>query len=86
MWAMLTDVSTQLEWDGERRTPNEWKILFLDLLKREVRAVRSLDGTGVVNLGRSSSKLSKEEMSDLMELMAAFGAQHDVKFQDEQTR
>jgi hypothetical protein len=82
MWAMLTDVATQLEWHGKRLRPDDWKLIFLDALKRELRMVPNLDGTGFVNLGRSSSDLSKSEMGDLMELIAAFGANHNVKFQD----
>jgi hypothetical protein len=79
MWAMLTDVATQLPWHGVKLSPDDWKLIFLDALKREVRTAPSLDGTGFVNLTRSSD-LSKEEMSDLMELISMFGAKHDVKF------
>ncbi len=82
MWAMLTDVSRQLPWHGVKLPPDDWKLIFLDALKREVRTVPALDGRGFVNLGRSSSDLSKEEMSDLMELIAAFGTQHGVVFSD----
>ncbi len=82
MWAMLTDVATQLEWHGRRLRADDWKLVFLDGLKRELRIVPNLDGTGFVNLGRSSSDLSKAEMSDLMELIAAFGARHGVQFHD----
>ena len=82
MWAMLTDVSRQLPWHGVKLPPDDWKLIFLDALKREVRTVPALDGRGFVNLGRSSSDLSKEEMSDLMELIAAFGAEHGVVFSD----
>lgn len=80
MWAMLTDVATQVQWHGLKLTPDDWKLMFLDALKREVRAAPNLDGTGFVNLGQSSSDLSKAEMSDLMELIAEFGARHDVAF------
>jgi hypothetical protein len=83
MWAMLTDVAMQLEWHGQKLSTNDWKLLFLDLLRRELRLVPNLDKTGWVNLGRSSSDLSKAEMGDLMELIAAFGAQHGVTFRDE---
>lgn len=83
MWAMLTDVARQVEWHGQKLTPDDWKLLFLDALKREGRVVPSLEGDGVVNLGRSSSNLSKQEMSDMMELIAAFGANHGVKFGDD---
>lgn len=86
MWAMLTDVATQVPWHGVKLRPDDWKLIFLDALKQELRMVPNIDGTGFVNLGRSSSDLSKSEMSDLMELIAAFGAQHDVKFHDDEAR
>lgn len=82
MWAMLTEVSRQLEWHGQKLRPDDWKILFLDALKRETRAVPNLDGSGVVDLSRSSSDLSKHEMSDMIDLIAAFGAEHGVFFND----
>lgn len=82
MWAMLTDVARQLPWHGVKLRPDDWKLIFLDSLKRELRVVPNLDGTGFVNLGRSSSDLSKYEMGDLMELIAAFGTQHGVTFHD----
>lgn len=82
MWAMLTDVARQLQWHGVTLRPDDWKLIFLDSLKRELRVVPNLDGTGFVNLGRSSSDLSKQEMSDLIELIHAFGAQHGVLFHD----
>lgn len=83
LWAMLTDVASQVEWQGQKRRPDQWKILFMDALGRE-EMVMSLDGQNVVNIGQSSSDLSKDEMSDLMELIAEFGARHGVKFGDEQ--
>lgn len=82
MWAALTDVSHQLVWHGKKLPPDDWKLVFLDGLKRELRIVPNIDGTGFVNLGRSSSDLSKDEMSDLIELIHAFGAKHGVIFHD----
>lgn len=82
MWAMLTDVATQLPWHGQKLRPDDWKLIFLDALKRELRIIPNLEGNGFVNLGRSSSDLSKEEMSDLIDLISAFGAEHDVTFGD----
>jgi hypothetical protein len=83
MWALLSDIAQQLPWHGIKLTPGDWKLIFLDALKREVRMVPNIDGNGFVNLGRSSSDLSKGEMSDLMELISAFAAQHGVKLGDE---
>ena len=82
MHAMLTEVSRQLRWDGIELTSDDWKLVFIDALKREVRIVRNIDGTGVVNLSRSSSDLSKAEMADLISLIEEFGARHSVMFND----
>ena len=82
MWAMLTDVADQVKWHGVKLRPDDWKLIFLDALKREARMVPNIEGNGFVNLGRSSSDLTKEEMSDLMELIAMFGAQRGVAFHD----
>jgi hypothetical protein len=82
MWAMLTDVAKQLAHHGEQLTTSQWKLLFLDALGRENKTVPALDGKGIVSLGMSSSDLSKEEMSDLIEFIAEFGARHGVKFNE----
>lgn len=86
LWAMLTDVARQLPWHGQALRPDDWKIIFLDALKRERRMIPNVDGDGLVDLGRSSSDLSKAEMGDLMEIIAAFGARHGVKFNDDAER
>jgi len=86
MWAMLTEVSEQLQWHGMKLTPTDWKLQFLDALKRSrqeaLRIVPNLDGTGFVNLSTSSSDLSKEEMTDLIELIFEFGSRHGVAFRE----
>lgn len=83
LWAMLTDVAAQVPYHGLRLSPDDWKLIFLDALKREVRMVPNLDGNGFVSLGRSSSDLSKGEMGDLMTLIECWGAQNGVKFKDD---
>lgn len=82
MWAMLTDVARQLPWHGQKLTPDDWKLVFLDALKGEIRSVPNIDGTGFVSLRRSSD-LSRSEMSELIDLIAAFGAEHKVEFGDD---
>lgn len=84
MWAMLTDVARQADLHGVKLSPDDWKLVFLDALKRELRTVPNLDGTGFVNLGRSSSDLSKQEMGDLMEIIAEWGSRNGVVFSDDQ--
>ena len=86
MWAMLTDIARQLPWHGVKLTPDDWKLVFLDALKREVRMVPNIDGNGFVVLGKSTSKMTVREMRDLIELAQSFGAQQGVKFGDESRR
>ena len=83
MWSMLSDIARELPWHGVKLTPTDWKLMFLDALKRELRIVPNLDGNGFVNLSRSSSDLSKNEMGDLLELIREFGARHGITFIDQ---
>ena len=82
MWAMLSEVAAQLPWHGLKLSADDYKLIFLDALKREVRMVPNLESTGFVSLGRSSSDLSKEEMADLITLIQEFGARHGVAFSE----
>jgi hypothetical protein len=84
MWPMLTEVAEQTTHHGVRLRPDDWKLLFLDAMKRELKMVPNLDGDGFVPLNRSSSDLTKDEMSNLIELIYAWGAQQSppVEFKD----
>lgn len=83
LWATLTDIAEQVRWHGMLLSTNDWKEIFLSALKRELRMVPTIDGTGFVQLGRSSSDLSKGEMADLITLIEAFGAERGVVFHDQ---
>jgi hypothetical protein len=78
LWAMLGEISRQVEWHGARLSPDDWKIMFLQALGHEMRIAPNIAGDGIVSLGGRSSKLSKQEFSDLMELMSAFAAERGV--------
>jgi hypothetical protein len=80
LWAMLGDVSRQVVWHGQRLAPEDWKHVFSASLKKQ-RVVPGLDG-GFVVLGQSTSRMSKAEFSELVELIQAFGAQQGVEFSD----
>ena len=80
MWAMLTEVSQQVVWHGQKLSKEEWKDVFTASLKRQ-KVVPGLDG-GFVVLGSSTSKMTKAEMSELIDLICAFGAQNSVVFSD----
>jgi len=84
MWAMLSDVARQVPWHGLTLSADDWKLLFMDALGHEMRLVPNLAGNGFLNIGRSSSDLSKREMSDLIELLYMWGADpaHPVKWSE----
>lgn len=78
LWAMLTDISKQVDWYGRKLTEEEWKHVFTAALTKQ-DVVPGING-GFVVLGKSTSKMTKAEMSDLQTLMEAFGAERGVRF------
>lgn len=78
MWAMLGEISKQVDWYGRKLTPENWKDVFSAALKKQ-DVVPALEG-GFVVLGQSTSKMTVKEMTELQELMSAFGVEHDVRF------
>lgn len=78
LWAMLADISAQVDWYGQKLTSEEWKDVFSASLKR-TKVVPGLDG-GFVVCGQSTSKMTKAEMCELQELMEAFGVEKGVRF------
>lgn len=81
MWALLTEVSEQVNWYGKKLTQEEWKDVFSASLKQQ-KVVPGLDG-GFVVCGQRTSQMTKKEFSDLIELIQAFGAERGVVFEDE---
>lgn len=79
LWAMLTDVSEQVNWYGRKLKPEEWKHVFTAALSKK-DVVPNIDGSGFVVLGKATSKMTKREMSDLQTLIEAFGVDKGVKF------
>ena len=85
MWAALTDISEQVEWYGQWLTPTDWKDVCTASLSR-AQVVPGIEPGTVVTVGLSTSKMTKEEMSNLLELIMAFGAEHGVIFHDKESR
>lgn len=86
LWPMLQDVATQVQWFEAFLSKEDWKVIFLEALTREMRPVPNISGDGFVNLGRSSSRLTKAEFADLIELIYAFGAEQGVVWTDPKDR
>lgn len=82
LWAALGEVSRQVVWHGQKLEPGEWKDVFTAALKRQ-KVVPGIEG-GFVVLGSSTSRMTKAEFSDLMEMIFSFGAEHGVTFKEQQ--
>ena len=78
MWAMLRDISRQVEWYGQMLKDEDWKHIFSASVQQQ-RAVPGLDG-GFVVLGVSTSKQSKKWFNDMFAVIEAFAAEKGVKF------
>lgn len=80
MWALLTELAEQVEWHGQKLTPENWKDMCTAAIKRQ-QVVPGIDG-GFVVMGTSTRRMTKPEMNELIEFIYAFGAQHGVEFSE----
>ncbi len=82
--AALTDISQQCVWMGKKFDVLTWKRLCTASWLREhgeqPRLIPALDGQGFDVIFERTSRLSKEQMSSLLEWVYCFGAEHSVKF------
>lgn len=84
MWAMLTQISVQLEWHGQRYTPEQWKDYFMHCLNGG--AFMPAEDGGMIPIGRSTSKLGKQEHSLLTEIIEGFAERHGVDLMQQNER
>lgn len=81
MWAMLTDISLAKP-EGRKWTPEVWKCAFMHSLGHQVQFAEGLDNSGPFPLGFKTSKLTKPQMSDLIEVIYEYGARHGVEWSE----
>ena len=74
--ALLTEIARTNEWAGKRRDVDTWKRLFVAAWSRakgeSVEVLPALDGHGVDIVFRRTSRMSKAEVSDLIEYVSAW--------------
>ncbi|WP_315901206.1 recombination protein NinB [Halomonas sp. DP5N14-9] len=80
LWAVLSDVSRQVEWYGRYLPKEAWKDIFSAALERQ-DVVPGLEG-GFVMIGGRTSKMTKQRFADLLTLIDAFGTDHGVQWSD----
>lgn len=77
LWAMLGDVAKQAEHNGQKYTPDTWKMLFMHSLGHETRFEMGLNGEPFP-VGFRSSQLGVKQMADLIEWVYKWGAENGV--------
>lgn len=80
MWALLSDIA-RAKPEGRRHTAEIWKCLFMAACGHAVQFEQGLDGAPFP-IGFRTSRLPKEQMSDLIEFIHAYAAKHGVKLED----
>jgi len=81
LWACLQDIAEQVVWYGSKLTAEEWKDVFSAALKRS-KVVPGIEG-GFVVVGQHTSRMTKAEFSELLEMILAFGADKGVVWSEE---
>ncbi|WP_265532570.1 recombination protein NinB [Pseudomonas saponiphila] len=81
LWAMLGDISRQVEWpvNGimQKLDSEDWKALMTAAARQEIRMAQGING-GVVMLGESTKRMTVAELGDVIECMYVFGAEKGV--------
>ena len=80
MHAMLSDIS-RAKPEGRRHTPEVWRSLMMSACGHAVQFEHGLDGQPFP-IGFRSSRLTKAQMSDLIEFIYEYGARHDVRWSE----
>ena len=82
MWALIRDMRNQNE--GMRAfDPDQVKLRFLNALNNEMTMLPEIWGGGQFVAGQRSSKLTKAQFSDLVELMLKYGAENQIEWSRE---
>ena len=78
--AMLSDISRSKP-QGRKHTPDVWKALMMKACGHHVQFVLGIDGEPFP-IGFRSSRLTKRQMSDLIEFMYQFGTENGVRWSE----
>jgi len=80
MWALIEDVMNAMP-EGRQHTKEVWKAIFMNALGHETAFAIGINNE-IFPIGFKSSQLSVRQMSDLIEVIYAYGAKHNVKWSE----
>ena len=83
--AMIGEIAKQAQHVGSKWSSDDFKRLLIDQWASETnrklgRLVQSLDGDRIVQLGMQSRKFSKEDSSEFIDWLEAWGATNGIVF------
>lgn len=83
--AMIGEIAKQAQHVGSKWSSDDFKRLLIDQWASETnrklgRLVQSLDGDRIVQLGMQSRKFSKEDASEFIDWLEAWGATNGIVF------
>ena len=85
--ALLQDIATQKQWAGHWLDVEDWKRLMVAAFERHnkqaARIFPSIDGQGIDMIYRRTSRMTKEEMSELIEFATAWALDNDILLRDQ---
>ena len=83
--ALLSDISKQCEFNGEKRDIDTWKMIMVSAHKiatgGKAEMVIGLEGE-VINLRESTAQMSVQRLASLIEYITSWGVQNGVRFND----
>jgi len=84
--AMISEIATQAQHMGSKWDAESWKRLLVDQFCKDTGlktgvVMPNLSGDGIVQLGFQTRKFTKEQASEFVEWLHAWGAEHGVTFE-----
>jgi hypothetical protein len=81
--SLISDIAKQKQWAGQWLDVTDWKRLLTMAWERaeggHVRAIPALDGAGFDVLYRRTSRMSKQDMSSLLEYVTSYAVEQGIK-------
>jgi hypothetical protein len=84
--AMIGEIAKQAQHLGSKWDAESWKRLLVDQFCRDNgiktgAVIPNLSGDGIVQLGHQTRKFTKEQASEFVEWLHAWGAEHGVTYE-----
>ena len=84
--AMIDEIAKQASHLGAKWDAEDWKRLLVDQFIKDINGVGGskiiprLDGSGIVQLGFQTRKFTKEQASEFVEFLHAWGAENGIVY------